>query len=199
MNGKVIEFPTPPLPSLIFNRGFIEKMMEEPSQSAALGAVEVRNQEKGFLAIKLETPISKDTTQSGFDLGMQLLEINQCILLHLILNFDRDHVFDVLLNLNAPVVRKVLELWNKTGDYFFFVFSSEGGMTAFHQIIGEDWHQHNYMGFIEQADHTADEYEKAVELFLKREHQTGVYLNLILQNDIDFLDLANNRFVAESV
>ena len=68
-------------------------------------------------------------------------------------NFDNNHIYDVFLNLNSPVVKNVLRVWEKTDDHFLFTFEANG-FTAFDQTLGEAWHKDNYFGMIEKSTNT---------------------------------------------
>lgn len=189
--SNVINF----LPPLTFNKKFIEQFVAENLPCAALGIVETRGQQTGFLAIKTEKPLSDATTQNGFDLGTELLgKKDLIVLLHLILNFDSENIFDVLLNLNAPVTKRVLQLWEKTGNYFFFAFS-DTGFTAFNQNISDVWFQESYFEIMEKAKNTNSQYEDSVEIIKrKNDMMHGKYLGMVFQENLDFLDLNGNRF-----
>ncbi len=193
INGQsnVITF----LPPMIFNRYFIENFVQEKPPCAALGIVETKGQEKGFIAIKTENDMGDH--QGGFDLGTQLLGSDDFAMLHLILNFNQDNIYDILLNLNSDVTKRVLKVWEKTGDYFFFVFN-DGGLIAFSQEIGQGWYDYNYFEKIEKAKNSTSRYDGAVQAFKRNKMQHGIFLNLSFQNNTDFLDLKEQRFEVKS-
>lgn len=182
---------------MTFNKNFISKFIDENRPCAALGLVEIAAQEKGFLAIKPEKPFSGSTGQNGFDLGSELLGNSTVAVLHLVLNFDDDHIYDVFLDLNSPVVKKVLKVWEKTGDYFFFVFG-ENSFTAFDQTLGEAWYQDNYFGIIEEAKNTLSQYQAVINSIKNTDMVHGDYLDFVFQNEVEFLDLSEHRFEVKS-
>jgi hypothetical protein len=179
------------LPPLTFNEHFLRAFTAEDAPCAALGIVETAGKENGFIALRTEGEIGNQ--QGGFELGTELLGNDSFAMLHLILNFSNDHVYDVLLNLGAAATKRVMRVWEATGDYFFFVFK-DGGMTAFHQKIDEPWYEYNYFGVMENADKTQPRYDGAVDSFKNNRMEHGLFLDLNYQNRVDFLDLKDNRF-----
>jgi len=97
------------LPPLFFNRSFLDRFVHSEQPCAALGLVETIGQKKGFLAIKVPDPIEDSVTANGLDLGSELLGNDDFAVLHLILEFSQNHVFDVVINLGANVSKRVLE------------------------------------------------------------------------------------------
>jgi hypothetical protein len=178
---------------MTFNKNFVSGFVEESRPCAALGIIEIAGQQKGFLAFKPDKAFSASTGQNGFDLGSELLGTDKVAVLHLILKFDSMHVYDVLLNLNSPVVKTVLKVWEKTGNYFFFAFR-ESGFTAFEQTLGEAWYRDNYFGMAETAINTRSQYEDSVNAIKKTDMLYGTYIDLIFQDEVGFLNLTENRF-----
>ena len=182
---------------MTFNKNFISSFVGENRPCAALGIIETVGQQKGFLAFKPDKAFSASTGQNGFDLGSELLGTDKVAVLHLVLNFDSIHTYDILLNLNSPVVKRVLKVWKKTDDYFFFAFR-ENGFTAFEQTLGEAWYRDNYFGMAEKATNTQSQYEDSVNAIKKTDMLHGTYIDLIFQNEVEFLDLTENRFEVKS-
>ena len=191
--SNVINF----LPPMTFNKNFVSSFVGENRPCAALGIIETVGQQAGFLAFKPDKAFSASTSQNGFDLGSELLGTDKVAVLHLILKFDSMHVYDVLLNLSSPVVKKVLKVWEKTGNYFFFAFR-ESGFTAFEQTLGEAWYRDNYFGMAEIAINTQSHYEDSVNAIKKTDMLYGTYIDLIFQEEVEFLDLTENRFEVKS-
>jgi hypothetical protein len=191
--SNVIKF----LPPMTFNKNFVSSFVGENRPCAALGIIETVGQQAGFLAFKPDKAFSASTGQNGFDLGSELLGTDKVAVLHLILKFDSMHVYDVLLNLNSPVVKKVFKVWEKTGNYFFFAFT-ETGFIAFEQKLGEAWYVDNYFGKAEKATNTQSQYENSVNAIKKNDMIYGTYIDLIFQNKVEFLDLTENRFEVKS-
>ncbi len=184
------------LPPLVFNQHFIENFVQEKPPCAALGIVETKGQEKGFIAIKTENDMGDH--QGGFDLGTQLLGSDDFAMLHLVLNFNQDNIYDIVLNLNSDVTKRVLKVWEKTGDHFFFVFNDGGGLIAFSQEIGQAWYDYSYFEKIGNAKNSTSRYDRAVQAFKKSKMQHGIFLNLCFQDNPDFLDLTEQRFEVKS-
>lgn len=190
--SNIIKF----LPPMAFDKKFISSFVSEKRPCAALGIVEIAGQQKGFLAFKPDNNFSESTGQNGFDLGSELLGNDNFATLHLILNFDNTHVYDVFLNLNSPVVKKVLKVWEKTGDHFFFAFR-ENAFTAFDQTIGEPWYKDSYFKMAEKATNTLSKYEEVVGSIKNSDMVHGTYIDLVFQDEIEFLDL-KDRFEIKS-
>ncbi len=182
------------LPPLVFNEKFLKAFVEIEPPCAALGIVEVRGEERGFISIKTEQHING---AGGFDLGTQLLGSEEFTMLHLIFNFGHEAMLDVLLNLNAPVAKRVMALWKETGEYFFFAFN-DGGMVAFNNKIGQQWHDDNYFNFTDKASNSIFQFSRAEERFKNSDIPYGEYLAMVFQENTDFLDLTKNRFEMKS-
>ena len=185
------------LPPMTFNRNFIANFVEQPAPCAALGIIETAGKQKGFLAFKPDVVFDDAVVQNGFDLGTELLGNDKFSILHLILNFENQHVYDVLLNLNAPVVKQVLKIWETTGDHFFFAFR-DNGFTAFDQTLQPAWYEHNYFGMMENATNTTEEYETMVNSFKNSDMMHGKYIDLVFQDKIEFMDLSAEKFEVKS-
>lgn len=191
--SNIIKFLSP----MTFNKNFISNFVGENRPCAALGIVEIARQQKGFLAFKPDKGFNESMGQNGFDLGSELLGTSKIAILHLILNFDNNHIYDVFLNLNSPVVKDVLRVWEKTDNHFFFAFGAKG-FTAFDQTLGEAWHKDNYFRMIEKATNTVSQYENAVNTIKNTDMVYGKYIDLVFQNEVEFLDLTENRFEVKS-
>src|ERR1035437_7757085 len=63
----------PLLPRLIVNGTFINDFLAAAAPCFALGVVEERKQQYGFLAIRPDVPIPDHATQAGFRLGHSLI------------------------------------------------------------------------------------------------------------------------------
>lgn len=91
----------------------------------------------------------------------------------------------------------VFRVWEETDDYYFFAFR-ENGFTAFDQTLGEAWHRDNYFRMIEKAENTVSQYENAVNAIKDTDMVYGNYIDLVFQNEVEFLDLTENRFEVKS-
>ncbi len=182
-NDNIIRF----LPPMSFNKNFMYNFVEAAMPCASLGIVETEGQKKGFLAIKTEEPLSEFDIQNGFDLGSQLMGKGNTIGLHLILNFGPSDIYDVVLNLSAPVTRQVMELWEDTKDYFFLAFT-DSSFTAFRQTVGNDWFYYDYFSKMREADNTVLEYKELAKLVQKTSLH-GKYIGTIFQDRVEFLSI----------
>ena len=119
-------------------------------------------------------------------------------MLHLIFSFGQGWgTYDVLLNLNTPAAKKAMSVWEKTGEYFFFVFH-DSGMAAFNNKIGQEWHDYDFFGFTEKANNSASQFERAEKRFNESDIPHGTCLDMVFLNNSDFLDLTKERFEMKS-
>ena len=181
------------LPPLFFNKSFLQCFVHSEPPSAALGLVEIRGLKKGFLAIKITDSIEDDVTANDFDLGTQLLGNDDFAMLHLILNFSQRHVFDVVVDLGSSVSKRVLAAWKEQQDYFFFLFTQHGGLTAFSQELGPAWNEYDYFGYAERAKNSQSRYLSAVASFTSKDMAHGTLLEIILQNEEELLVLDTDQ------
>ncbi|MCP3942420.1 MAG: hypothetical protein GY710_13160 [Desulfobacteraceae bacterium] len=159
--------------------------------------MEIAGQKKGFLAFKPTEDFTSATGQNGFELGTELVGNKNLSILHMILSFGDDHVYDIFLNLTSPVVRDVLKVWEETKDHFFFAFLGNS-FTAFDQTLGEAWYRDNYFQTMDKANYTEARYQGAVDALKDGDLVQGRHIDLIFQNETEFLDLTANRFEVKS-
>ncbi len=82
--------------------------------------------------------------------------------------------------------------------YTIWILANGGGLIAFSQEIGQGWYDYNYFEKIEKAKNSTSRYDRAVRAFKRNKMQHGIYLDLIFENNIDFLDLKEQRFEVKS-
>ena len=192
MSSNVTRLPVP----LTFNELFLHSFVNEEPPCAALGLVEEAAQTRGFVAIQINESVPTRTAQSGFDFGYELLGNDRCQLIHFILKFEGFGTYDILLNPNNPLVRRVVDVMRETAQYFFFVFE-EGGVTAFQQTMGQeglDWFN-EYGNVVHTATTTPQEYERGLQR--STEDDSFLYgepLDWVCRENTEFLDLRANRF-----
>ncbi len=183
MHDNVIRF----LPPMSFNKDFIYNFVKAEMPCVSLGIVETEGQKKGFLAIKTEEPLNESDIKNGFNLGSQLMGKGDTVALHLILNFGPSGIYDVVLNLNTPVTRQVMELWESTKDYFFLAFT-DNSFAAFRQTVGDDWFHYGYFAKMKEANHTVLEYKDLVRS-IQKNSLYGKYIDTIFQDRVEYLNL----------
>lgn len=181
------------LPPLTFNRDFLMAFTMEEPPCVALGIAEVGGKKEGFLAINTSNILDGS---GGFDLGAEVLNAKGIPVLHLIMHFPSD-VFDVYLNLSAPVVKKVFNLWKENVGHFFFAFNNSGTVSAFNQSIMQFWYDYDFFGHCENANYSDDEYEGALNL-LKDKAGHGIYAPCVYQDNPNYLGLDENIFEVKS-
>ena len=191
MLSNVTQLPVP----LTFNEPFLRAFMDSEPPCAALGLVEQAGQTRGFVAARINESLPLLATESGFDFGFELLGNERYQLIHFILTFPELQPYDIILNPNNPLVRKVVEVMRETAQYFFFVFE-EGEIRAFHQTMDRqnlEWFN-TYGGVVHTATTTPEEYERALRRFRPDDSFLhGRLLDWVCREDTAFLDLQKNR------
>ena len=184
------------LPSLTFNRSFLEAFTSEVPPCVALGMLEVEEQQCGLFALAAEVLLPNDITAQGFKFGTQLLGTRQYEVILFTFEFYGFQRYNILINPNNPVVQKVLEHMVATNDYFFLALGENNQVTTFrsephHDIL------YDLAQSIDQilASTTTDEqYLRAVTSFQKDPQPPGKLLRLVCHENLDFLDLSRDRF-----
>jgi hypothetical protein len=191
MLSNVTQLPVP----LTFNDRFLHAFMDSEPPCAALGLVEQAGQTRGFVAARTNESMPLQAAESGFDFGFELLGNDRYQLIHFILGFPGLQPYDIILNPNNPLVRKVVDVMRETAQYLFFVFE-EGEMTAFHQTMdrqNRDWFN-RYGDVVHTASTTPEEYERALRRFKPDDgFLHGKLLDWVCREDMRFLDLRENR------
>lgn len=193
---NVIQLPVP----LTLNGRFLRAFMDAEAPCAALGLVEEAGQTRGFVAARTRERLPAHTAQSGFDLGYELLGNDRYQLMHFVLRFQDLPPYDILLNPNNPVVRKVVDVMRETAQYFFFMVETHG-MVAFHQTMdraGLEWF-HRYGSVVHTATTTPQDYERALQRFTADERlRHGRLLDWVCRDDTASLDLREDRLEVRS-
>ena len=189
--------PVPPvLPTLTVNRSFMEAFLVAARPCCALGLVEVQTQPCGFVALRPEPAIPPDVSSIGFKFGHTLYGNNQFEVVHFSFEFYGYQTYNVLINPNNGIAQVVLQRMLERGDYFFFALDERSGsVTAFRADMGQDslinlktdWER------IQASTTTASQYRQALSDFTKTTYPPGVLLNWVCWNDVDYLDLSQNR------
>lgn len=188
--------PSPDLPTLTVNRSFIEEFIAAQQPCCALGLVEVQTQQCAFVALRPETAIPSHITDQGFAFGHALIGNSKFEVIHFGFDFYGFQAYNVLLNPNNPIVQKVLQTMMESGDYFFFTLDpSSGSVTAFRSEIAKDTliNLTNNWQRIQQSTTTDSQYLQAVIHFVKNPNTKGKLLQWVCSDNIDYLDLSQDR------
>jgi hypothetical protein len=190
-------FSNPPdLPSLTVNRSFMEEFIAAEKPCCALGLVEVQNRDCAFIALRPEISIPSHITDKGFAFGHTLIGNSDFEVIQFVFDFYGFKTFNVLLNPNNPIVQSVLTKMMESGDYFFFTLDkSSGNVTTFRSEIGQDilinltdnWQR------IQQSSTTDEQYLQAAIHFVKNPDPKGELLQWVCGDNIDYLDLTQDR------
>ena len=190
--SNVVQLPVP----LTLNERFLRAFMAAEAPCAALGLVEEAGQAKGFVAARIDERLPMAAAQSGFDVGYELIGTARYPLMHFILNFQSLPPYDILLNPNNPVVRKVVEVMRETAQYFFFLFEA-GSMVAFHRHMDAPslyWFN-TYGGVVNTATTTPEAYERGLQRCIEEERFLhGRLLDWVCREERAALDLQTDRF-----
>jgi hypothetical protein len=181
-------------PRLTVNRQFLSDFLAAEAPCFALGLVEERDQQTGFLALRPERDIPSRITNAGMRFGHSLLGTAAFEVVHFAFEFYGFATYNVLVNPNNPLVRTVLTTMVESGDYFFFAVSP-GAATAFRSEIGQE----NLAGLksnlprIRTSTTTESQYQHAVSAFARNPEPPGVLLHWVCRDNPAYLDLTADR------
>jgi hypothetical protein len=182
-------------PRMVVNSRFMGAFLAAPTPSFALGVVEERKQQTGFLAVRPDPPIPIEALSAGFRFGHTLLGRQSVEAIDFMFDFYGQATYHALLNPASPLVRRVLHLMAAAKDYVFFSLDTSQGssMVCFRSQL-------HVAGFAEvlplimNATTTEDQYRWAVEAFSRRPDPPGLVLNWVCRDELDYLDLTTDRF-----
>ena len=183
------------LPKLTVNGQFMRDFMAEESPCFALGLVEERKQPCGFLALRPAEVIPPEISGLGFNFGHALLGTTEFEVIQFVFHFYGFETYNMLVNPNNRLVKKVLMRMVESGDYFFFAISPNQSVTAFRSEIG----QKNLAGLstnlrqIQGSTTTDAQYQRALAQFRRRPDPPGQVLNWVCRDNLSYLDLTQNR------
>lgn len=120
-------FLPPALPELTVNRSFMMEFVTADTPCFALGLVEEGGLEYGFLGFRPHDSIPTDIANAGFGFGHTLLGDDTFEVIHFAFDFYGYRNYNVLLNPNNSLVRKVLQVMLTHQNYFFFALDSNSG------------------------------------------------------------------------
>ena len=185
----------PLLPKLTVNRRFIDNFIAAQAPCFALGLVEERQRQCGFLALRPNDVIPPEITNIGFRFGHSLLGTADFEVVHFAFEFYGFATYNVLINPNNPVVKTILTTMAESEDYFFFAINPTGSVTAFRSAIG----QADMAGLktnlprIRNSTTTAIQYRQVLALFEKNPQPAGTLLNWVCRDNVEYLDLTQER------
>jgi hypothetical protein len=183
------------LPKLTVNEQFINEFISAQAPCFALGLVEERKRQCGFLALRPNEVIPPEVSSAGFRFGHSLLGTADFEVVHFAFEFYGFETYNVLINPNNPAVQTILTTMVESGDYFFFAINSNGTATAFRSEIG----QADLAGLktnlrrIRNSTTTDTQYRKALAMFEKNPQPAGTLLNWVCRDNVEYLDLTKDR------
>ena len=92
--------------------------MAEEAPCFALGLVEERKQTCGFLALRPAEVIPPEISGLGFNFGHALLGTTEFEVIQFVFHFYGFETYNMLVNPNNRLVKKVLMRMVESGDYF---------------------------------------------------------------------------------
>jgi hypothetical protein len=181
-------------PRMVVNSRFMGAFLAAPTPSFALGVVEERKIQTGFMAVRPDPPIPVEALRAGFRFGHALLGRQTVEAIDFMFDFYGQATYHALLNPASPVVRHVLNLMAAAKDYVFFSLdtSAGGSMVCFRSEL-------HVSGFAEllplimNATTTAEQYQWAVAAFSRRPDPPGLVLNWVCREELEYLDLTTDR------
>ncbi|MDJ0707214.1 MAG: hypothetical protein QNJ46_28400 [Leptolyngbyaceae cyanobacterium MO_188.B28] len=186
----------PILPTLTVNRSFLQSFIDAPAPCCAISLVEVQNRHYGFLALRPQTPIPPEVSAGGFSFGHSLYGNNKFEVIHFGFEFYGFQTYNVLINPNNAIVQSVLQAMIESNDYFFFSLDEQSSsVTTFRSDLGDeslfslknDWQR------IQQSTTTEHQYRQAISHFAKKPYPPGILLEWVCGDDINYLDLTQDR------
>ena len=185
-----------PLPELTVNRSFMMEFVTADTPCFALGLVEEGGFEYGFLGFRPHDSIPTDVANAGFGFGHTLLGDDTFEVIHFAFDFYGYRNYNVLLNPNNSLVRRVLQVMLTHQNYFFFALdANSGNATAFRAEIEQDTLRYLRINRtrLENSQTTDKQYQKAVKNFSQAPDPAGVMLNWVCRDELRYLDLAKDR------
>ena len=186
----------PPLPTLTVNRSFMRAFLAADRPCCALGMVEVQNRQCAFLALRPDVPIPSHVTDRGFNFGHSLYGDSTHEVIDFAFEFYGFQTYNVLINPNNPIAQSVLHSMIESGDFFFFTLDEpSGNVTAFRSEIGKDTLANltNNWERIQGSTTTEIQYYWTRAHFAKKPEPKGLLMNWVCGDNIDYLDLTQDR------
>lgn len=183
------------LPTLTVNRTFMREFVSADAPCFALGMVEERKRQCGFLALRPDKAIPPEVCDGGFCFGHTLVGNASFEVVQFVFEFYGFATYNALVNPNNPLARAVVTAMVESGDYFFFALSSNGSATAFRSEIGQGSLAvlERHLSRIRHSQTTDAQYEKAVASFTRNPEPAGTLLRWVCRDDAGYLNLTEDR------
>ena len=191
-----MNYPKPALPELTVNQSFMVEFVTADTPCFAMGLVEEGGIEYGFLGFRPNDSIPSDIANAGFGFGHTLLGNDTFEVIHFAFDFYGYQNYNVLLNPNNSLVRKVLQVMLTHQNYFFFALdANNGNATAFRAEIEQDTLRYLKINQsrLGESQTTDKQYQKAVLNFSQAPNPEGVMLNWVCRDQLGYLDLSKDR------
>ena len=188
-------------PALTVNRSFMRAFLAADPPCFALGMVEERQEQSGFLALRPGTILSPDITNAGFRFGHALLGTADYAVVQFVLAFYGFETYNALVNPANPLVQTVLTTMVTRGDYVFFALDTMGSVTAFWSERG----QTDVAGLASnlpriQHSHTTEaQYRRAVSQFARHPDPAGMLLQWVCHETMEYVNLTTDRLTLTPV
>jgi hypothetical protein len=182
-------------PALTVNRSFISEFIAADSPCFALGMVEEQQRQYGLLALRPDQAIPAQVTNRGLNFGHALLGNATFEVIHFAFQFYGFQTYNVLLNPHNLLVQAVLAHLIESSNYFFFALNPNDRVTAFRTEIGQETLtglQAN-LARIQQSTTTDSQYRQVLAHFMANPDPEGILLNWVCWNNLDYLDLTQDR------
>ncbi|NJL51212.1 MAG: hypothetical protein HC930_01520 [Hydrococcus sp. SU_1_0] len=186
------------LPELIVNRSFMVEFVTADAPCFAMGLVEERGREYGFLTFRPNHSIPAKISEGGFGFGHTLLGNDNFEVIHFAFEFYGFETYNVLINPNNPIVQKILSIMLAHEDYFFFALNADNSSaTAFRAEIEQDTltYLRVNQSRLQNSQTTEKQYQKAVLEFAENPYPEGLLLNWVCRNNMKYLDLGVDKMV----
>jgi hypothetical protein len=182
------------LPTLTVNGTFMREFVSADAPCFALGMVEDRKRQCGFLALRPEKVIPPEVCSGGFRFGHTLLGNARFEVVHFAFQFYGFETYNALVNPYNPLARAVLIALVESGDYYFALIS-DGSATTFRSEIGEGSLAvlKSNLSRIRHSRTTEAQYEKAVASFTRNPDPAAPLLRWVCQDDAGYLNLTDDR------
>ena len=182
--------------SIFFNQSFCKSFISKEPQCAALGMAEVDGNERGFIAIRTTHKIHYT---NKFDLDVKVVGYIGFAMLHITLSFKNNEKYNMLINLNSEA-KNVISTLEEAGECYVFNFHSNGVEVFNNQLdqnwydfLGKKWIDNNLFNIASKANNSVEQFNKYASCYKDTEDVSGVFINMIYQDNDAFLDLQNDR------
>ena len=92
----------PILPSLTVNGLFMRDLVDADAPCFSFGYVLVEGKKRGFIALRTEIPIPRNSSDQGFRLGHSVLGVEGKPVFHFVFEFYGHAVYNALVSIDNP-------------------------------------------------------------------------------------------------